>query len=575
MHGKHLLFLIVSLLFYVTSLLPVVAQNTDNSLDVLKENIGDVTIKDDLYKQSFQIKNGSCIVSFKIANTDKNDETEYECNLSDLNEFKIELNATKQSLKIECETRGKKDVVRVYENGKIKRYTNSFVFYAKDVDNGKLIVQELKIQVKACNENQKDLTTILGNSPNIDNAIEFLKTNVKPVVVNEKTLEQTFSVENDFKPLCTFEIVDGSEEKSTKFSFNAGDINPSTVDFETKNEFVYVEGQTKGNNKLISVFENGEKENYTNRFYFYVDDIEQGRKLKNVLEMYVTKSENVKSAEFDKLNNLTTLPALNDFLSSKLNGETNGNSSYKQSFSYDKSKPYLCTFTFTNDEKNETESNTVNLIDLNKTTANFSVSGSTVKIDLETSGKLDLIGVEVNGERDKYTDEITIYATGIEDARILVETLKSMITKASEVYKPNFVQGVDNPTKAQCVKFLNESFTKVVEGDDAYELELNPDAENSCKLAYKVHDVSKDKTYEYKFDLADVIAEKINFNTHNEEANIHLEIKGGKKFIETLEQGESKEYVSRLDLKASDIESARLICEALKKLSAHCNNDSK
>ena len=120
---------------------------------------------------------------------------------------------------------------------------------------------------------------------------------------------------------------------------------------------------------------------------------------------------------------------------------------------------------------------------------------------------------------------------------------------------------------------MNKSFTKVVEGDNAYNLELNKDADNSCKLDYKVDDVTKGKTYEYKFDMNDINVYKINFNSRGQEATVHLETKGEKKYIEILEQGASKGYDNSVDLKAQNIEDARLISEAFKKLSAYCSEN--
>ena len=124
------------------------AQESNDSFNLLKQNITDVTIKDVNYIQYFQGKNEPCIVSFKIVNTKNEKEEEYECNLSDLDEKKVELNATKQSLNVECVTRKNKDLVRVYENDKIKEYTNKFIFYATDVEKGKLIVRELHNLIK-------------------------------------------------------------------------------------------------------------------------------------------------------------------------------------------------------------------------------------------------------------------------------------------------------------------------------------------------------------------------------------------------------------------------------------------
>ena len=576
MNLKIIQFISPFFVIHLTLLLSIgFAQESSDQLSTLHQNITDVTLKDVVYKQTFHEKNGSCIVSIKIINSDNQKEEEYECNLSDLNEYKIELKASKQSLKIVCETKGSKNVVRIYENDKIKKYTNKFEFYAKDIENGKLIVSELQNLVKRCTENQNDLPNILGNSPDLKSAIQYLKENVRKVSVNENTLDQGFSVNEDFKALCSFEITDNKNSKNIRYNFNAADINISTIDFETKNEFVYVKAQTKGNAKLIEVFENGEKVNFTNKFEFYAEDIEEGRKFKNVVTYFVQESENLKSQELSNLEKLNSLIELNDFFKTKLKNESINDVSYKQSFTYENPKMYLCTFNVVNENKGELVSSFVNLIDLNKNNVSFNTSGSGVKIELETNGKLNLAGNSINGNPEKFTNKIILWSSGIEDARILVETMKKMISNAGEIYNPNFIEGTDNPTKIQCNTYLNQSFIKVVDGSDAFNLELKEDIENSCKLIYKEHDVTKDKTYEYKFDLNDINIHKINFSSSGKVATVRMETKGEKKYIEMFEQGTSKGYNNKIDLKVQDIENARLICEAFKNLSSHCSENLK
>lgn len=203
---KFIQFICSSVVLYFTILIPICFAQETNDIRLLSQKITDVTVKNAVLKQTFLEKSGSCIVSFKISNSENQKEEEYECNLSDLNEYKIDLNTSKQSLKIVCETKGGKNVVRMYENGRIKKYTDKFDFYAKDVNNGKLIVQELQKQVKLCNENQNELSNIFGNSPDLNSVVEYLQTNVTKVTVNDVSIDQNFSVNEKFKALFNFEI---------------------------------------------------------------------------------------------------------------------------------------------------------------------------------------------------------------------------------------------------------------------------------------------------------------------------------------------------------------------------------
>lgn len=568
-------FPVISVLLFALFATISYAQESSEPLAQLKENILNVSLKGVVYNQSLQEKNGSCIVSIKVLNTDKQKEEEYEFNFSDLNEYKVNLNATKRSLKISIETKGGKKIIRVYENGNVKGYANKFDFYAGDVENGKLLVEEIQKQIKPCEDKQKDLSMILGGPPDINRASEFLKTNIKKVSVNGNVMDQQFSVDESFKSFCKFDITNQKVEKNINFNFNASDINSSTIDFDTKNEFVIVSGQTKGNKKIIEVFENGEKDNYVNKFLFYVEDIEVARKVKNVFEWYVKESEKLISLELNKLDKINSLAELNDFFKARFKDVSVSEKSFKQSFLYETSKPFLATFNVNNVNKGGSESRILNLVDLNEYGVSFDTKGNEVRIEMQTNGGMNLVKNTTEGEIGKYTDKSTIWASSIEDARVLVETLKKMISKAKEIYKPYFIEGVEKPTKTQCLTYLKGAFTEVVIGDNAYKLKLEEDESDNCKLVYEEHDVTKDKTSHYTFNMLDVNGYKINFNSKGQEALVYLEIKGEKKFIEISEQGTKKGYNYKINLKAQDIEKARLITEAFKKLSEHCSEANK
>jgi hypothetical protein len=148
-----------------------------------------------------------------------------------------------------------------------------------------------------------------------------------------------------------------------------------------------------------------------------------------------------------------------------------------------------------------------------------------------------------------------------------------MAEKATQIYKPHFMGSDEKPSKEQCLQFLNSSFTEVLQGDDTFKLELKTDEQNNCQLVYRENDIAKDKTFEYKFNMNDINIQKIEYDTKGLEVFIHFETKGGKKFIEILEQGTEKGYNSKMDMKAPDIEKARLIIEAFTNLAEYCSEN--
>lgn len=558
-----------SLLLFVS--ITIQAQDASSSLQHLKDNISDVTIKDELFEQSFTQDENQCICKISVNNIEDEEHLEYLFNAADLNQYKIAFKTSKSSVYVEVETKGSKDLIRSFENGQVDGYVNDFEFYAKDIEQARSIVENLRSLVKECEAQQETLGFILGENPDVEDAIAFMKDGIRKVTVNEQSYDQSFTFNTDYMPVMKLEVTDVNEGEVIIYELNAADLNPAEIEFDTDDAFVVIEAKTRGGRDLIKVFENGALDGYQDELEFYTEGIEDARKLVETFQFYVQESEKITAKEITDIEKTGDLKMLNDFISKHLKDVAVEDENYKQGFTYQSDKPYLVTMTIEEANEGEMEENHFNLADLNQNAISFDTDGNLVVIEMVTTGENELIKVLENGELDEYDEDIEFMANGIEEARYLVEAFKKAVQMSKEMQDKGFIEGNASPSIAETVNFLQSAIGEVVIGEDAYNQKLLSEEGNGCIVSYEVMDVSEGETTIYKFNLADINVHKVKFFTDDEEVFISLQTVGENELIEEIIDGTTEGFENELEIRASGIEEARKVEKAFIHLINQCS----
>ena len=159
----------------------------------LAEAVQNVQVKDDTYEQSFAYDaDNNCLLTFTILDTDKGEETVYQVNASDLNEYKVRFDTKSKSAVVEAKTRGGRDLVRVQEDGEVKGYEDKFELYAQDVENARFLVDALKEVIKSCGEQSKEVLIDGQANPSFSQLLGFLSSTIGEVALNGEQFKQSF-----------------------------------------------------------------------------------------------------------------------------------------------------------------------------------------------------------------------------------------------------------------------------------------------------------------------------------------------------------------------------------------------
>ena len=564
---------LITLLNILMFISAMYAQDVESIENFMKNNVIQVSVDEEIIEQSFEINQQQCIYSIHVNNTEEDDAYTYEFNAGDLNEYKITFKTRKHDVYIETETKGGKDLIRKFENDQVDGYDDDFSFYANDVEHARALVENFKNLVRNCSKMQEKIGFVLGDDPTITNALNYLSENINKISVNETSINQELTYDNIYPSLMKLHLTNESEGETFIYELNASDINATTIQFDTDDEFVFIEIETKGERDLIKVFENGELEGYDDGFVVYADNIENARKLVEVLKFYVNEAEKIQSVELAELNNALELTDINVFISKHVNNVVVDDENFKQSYTYNPSQPFMAILTVENVNDAEAYEYNFNLADLNQNALSFDTKGNKVFIEINTSGERDLVMVHENGELDDYENEIVFQANGIEEARYIIEGFKKAVATSKEQQENSFIKGNSTPSKTQTIDFLTTTIKEVVIGEDAYKQELTTDPQNKCLVNMKVTDVSEGETLLYKFNCIDMNIHKTSFDTDGNEVFVELETIGGNDLIEVIEDGVTDDFENDLSIRATDIEEARKIEMALEHLITICSEE--
>ncbi len=525
-----------------------------------------VTVKGDVYEQSFSAQEeNSCLVRFTAVDAKKGEETVFELNAADLNERAIAFETRKNEVTVKATTQGKRDLIRVYEDGEIDGYQDELSLLATGIEEARNLVEALKdlagqCQQQASVEDEADQSAAA--------LLASLEEQVGEVSFNETQFDQAITHDAEQPSIITYERTERGAGDTQQFTVNLADLNERSIHFNTEGAMVWVMAETQKKNDLVQVMENGQLDGYQDEIAFLATDIEQARRLERAWKKLVAMSEG--ETEFLPGNADPSLEQTLDFLTERVAPvEVKGNK-FEQSFSYAKSPRngggYQLTFQVTEVGKGEEQTYQWNMVDMHPSSIRFDIQKNRAVVEAQTLDKSDLIAYSEDGVLDGYTDALAVLANSIEEARKITLALQHLAQKTSDQ-----AATLTLPTTASAtLEFLQARVGAVAEGEDRLDQSIEASSEEACLLEYRVVDQEKGDELVYAWNMNDLNENSLLMGTKGSAVFISLETIGKRDLIEVIENGEVDDYEKGFSLRAEGIEEAREIIAALKQLTKLC-----
>ncbi|MBU8891141.1 MAG: hypothetical protein KOO66_00060 [Bacteroidales bacterium] len=408
---------------------------------------------------------------------------------------------------------------------------------------------------------------IFGQSDQFNSIVEELIGNVKTVNTSKLAIEQEIKiVQPGVISLIVSEIDDKGSREEFIYEFNLADIDPIMVREITEKEKMFVQLITVNNQKLISITKNGELDSYDKIIKIHAENIDNARKIKELVKNLIPVAENIMKNKFS----LETYEKKLNWLTENVKDVNINNESYQQILTTDELSVGKVNLEVikTTEKSTKAEKFEFNIADINVNSIRFNISGAIFSIVFETKGKQKFIKCYEDNNLANYNYKIEIVAYNIENAHDLMYVLDKIVPQAEEKLK-NSLPVISDLNKA--TELLSENIKTVVIDNSTY----NQSLLNECITNLNVieDDMKKRVDTKYIFNLSDINHNSLNYKIGGKKIEISFQTKGANKLIKVLENDEQQNYINKIELLCYDTENARLLMHIFKKTIPICESN--
>ena len=385
---------------------------------------------------------------------------------------------------------------------------------------------------------------------NLQPILEELKSHLTEVETKSSVYSQTLEWAQDkpFKVQLTIQETGKKKgkEKVTAFAFSLKDLDMNAIRSKTNKDIVEVNIFMKSKQKMVIFSKDGQFNSYVSKLKVFANDADSGKMLEKLFKQAAKQAKEFPSScPADAATGY-------QWLSDNVTDFTVGEDVKEQSLKID--GPMLDYHLVTKGKKDKAERWNFNLADLNKRSVQLKIKSKAFFVEAKTKRNLKYIFYQKEESKPSYTNKIKFYTASFEQAKCLLNVLKSVIEDSEKKVKANIPQYA---TAQQALDALAKA-TGVVEGEK-YKMiqELKPScATTLTQNETKGSSSAKDKSF--KFNFLDLKPKRTEIGIKGNLVVLKLST-GKSKLIQAYKDGELGSYTNKLTLVAPDIESAKLM----------------
>ncbi len=551
----------VKLILTIIFLTPIISigQSLDNHINAISSALETVETSKLEYTQDLKLTSTNYVTYTvtSVSSKGNTEEVSYNFSFADVDINTVRSLTKKDLILVQLLIKGKQKLIKKTSNsGEKVNYVDNVFFYAKNIDNGRDLVETIK-NVIPVNETLEKNKLSLNSYQDHQN---WLKANIQDVEFTKTQFIQKIDPSTSNNGHLKLSTTINSKNKTSvyEYEFNLATINPNSLIFKISSDEFYIEATNRRNIKAIKGFKDGVQQNFTNKIRFYSGSIE------NAKDVYKVLKQSIPLAEKAFLNSKPDISSTTDaykYLNEILKDISTNNNTMTQSIEGD-----CVTKVFvkkTNPKETIDNEYRFNFSDINLDNIDYNSNKTQLFIEINTRKKAKFIRYVKNEELQNYTNSFIMYVNSIEHAMIAKEALQN-ITKNCEINNTN----ANYNTIPNGLDALKKEVTLVKIGDNNYDQSL--ETVNTSPYVLKITSVfsnlKSSKETIYEFGLGDINSKNIVIVTSGKQVTVELNTKHLEKIIKTYQDGSIKSYAYKIAIQATDIENARRIVTILKTL---------
>ncbi len=412
-------------------------------------------------------------------------------------------------------------------------------------------------------------TTIFSQEEEFTNILNDLSLKIQTVQNSKLTFTQ--NLVSEAPGVIKFNLVSTDSKgkvKEREYEFNLADIDINTIKPVTSKDIIQVQLIANNNQKIIKEIIDHKSISYLNRINIYASNIDNARKISNLLKKNVPVSHEI-------VKNRLSLNSYDDRLEWLKRNIVNVDlieRNYAQSLSLNQTDVGNVTIisTLSKSKSSKTTHYQLNLSNINPNSIFFKSNGSEFLLKLETKRRLKSIKVTEDGEHKNYINKIEIQCNSVENARDLQKVLQDIIPLANNKFNENLPKV---NTVNEGFGLINEKINTITSLKLTSQQSFTP---NCVSTFTKMEETSKNKNdYLYDFNLIDLNKEDIEIEIKGISIYVVIKTVAKQKFIKFSRNDALQNYTNNLVFICNSIEDAFLSQYVLKKIIGLCNESYK
>ena len=390
------------------------------ALGFVKENLGKVTIDDDVYENSLDFGDSpSGIVKLTVKETDSDGETEevtYSFYLADMAD-RLNLDVSSDEITIEMETRDDRDYIMEESGGSVSGYASDLEFHAAGIDGARDMMSAFGYAIEHSEEEIQEFTTVAGVNG-------WMMQNLVPLYREGEKYEQSLLVDEEMRNRIEFErklTEDDGGVTETKYLVYPEDISLEELEIDVRWGRLNVALETNEDD-YIKNSENGALQDFTDEVEVYFSDPLVAKSFLSAIRFLKGNAMEEETPEMGREEAFSFLTG--NIPDIELTGET-----YEQTLEMMDGDDCKLRFTrVETDDDGETDEYIYEFMvsDIDRDNSGLSVDGKIIEINLETVDNDDLIKPFENGEVEDFEDEFTIFADDVLLAKRLLNAFGAL-----------------------------------------------------------------------------------------------------------------------------------------------------
>ncbi|WKN44426.1 hypothetical protein [Tunicatimonas pelagia] len=397
----------------------------EDALGFLTAEVGEIETSDGAINQTLAYDLSlPTIITYEQEDANEGEVNSYVANMVDFNEQSVSFDTKRGQVLVTLETIGGRDLIQTLENGEADDYEHELQIIATDIEQGRALEKALKALITQA-EQRYDNSFLPGvNNPSLDQTVSYLTSQVGNVALEKETYEQSVNYDAATQQF-SYTIIEASEGEEVTFLVNPADINPRTIDFDTKGSEVLIELKTEAERDLVQELEDDVVDGFTDEIVMQAPSVDEARRWVGALRQLVTLAQaNQQNLFVASVGSNPTPGTTLQFLRDNIGTVDEGDDRYEQSFTPG-SDQCLLTYTLIDDEGEEKVFEW-NMADMNPRLVTFDTKGERIIVTLKTTAQRDLVREIEQGEVEGYENEVELLANTIEEARALVSAFKNL-----------------------------------------------------------------------------------------------------------------------------------------------------